>query len=116
MRRETGDRAGEAGVLTALGRIADDVDESDAHLNAALQLGRELGASGTIVCATAQRALRSADEIPAALEALREHETRTSHAERIEALYALWQATQDRAHLLEAHRLQAGSRRRGRPS
>jgi tetratricopeptide (TPR) repeat protein len=105
VRRAIGNRADEAAALAALGRIASDAEEADAHLDAALQLGHELGASGTIVCAAAQRALRSADRIPAALAALREHETRTSHAERIEARYALWQATQDRAHLEEAHRL-----------
>src|SRR5207253_11030124 len=49
-------------------------------------------------------------ELSAARETLLENESRLGHAERVEAHFLLWKATDDRHHLEEAHRLLLGLR------
>jgi len=95
VRRATARRGCEAATLVALGRLLDDEE----HLEAALRLARSVGAAGTALVAGAHLArLRGSVEILA-------NEAQAEHAERMEARYALWQATGQRSHLDAARRL-----------
>ncbi len=55
--------------------------------------------------AACRLALLPAGDAAAAKSVFEEFEDRLEHADKLEALHCLWQATRDRAHLEQAHRL-----------
>jgi serine/threonine protein kinase/tetratricopeptide (TPR) repeat protein len=103
LRRELGAKDGVAFTLIALGRV-----ESDpALLDEALALGRETKEPGTILSASIERARLPGGDVEAALAALAECREGVEHYLRMDAHFRLWELTQDRAHLEQAHRLLA---------
>jgi len=105
LRRGVGYARGVADSLLALGRLkAQRGDEGSArsHFDEALQLGRE--EPDLVLLATAHRAMLPGGDVDEAVAAL-EKEMYVTYRSRMRARYLLWQATQDRAHLEEAHRL-----------
>ncbi len=108
VRREAGERRLYPLTLVAQGRVAAARGDSAlavAKLDAAIAQGRELKLAMPCVVGGAYRALFPGGDAKAALDALREYDPRLRERERYEARFVLWQATQDRVHLDEAHRL-----------
>ena len=73
----------------------------------ALALGRETKEPGTILYASIERARQPGGDVEAALAALAECREGVEHYLRMDAHFRLWELTQDRAHLEQAHRLLA---------
>ena len=95
-------------TLVALGRLdaaRGETQSAATHLDEALSLAREMGSPGTILAATVERARLPGGNAKAALAALAEHEERVGHVGRMYARFRLWELTQDKTHLTEAHRL-----------
>ncbi|MHC4471173.1 MAG: tetratricopeptide repeat protein, partial [Planctomycetota bacterium] len=95
-------------ALAALGRVLLDqgrVDDARSRLTEALELGRELSVHGAVVCNAAHLARIEPARASAAEAALTTNEPRLDHASKTEARFALWQATGEKRHLEEAHRL-----------
>jgi len=108
LRREIEYRSGLAQTLVLLGRILlaeDCFDEARVCVTEAHAIGEELNAPGTIVLAAALLALLPGAEAVVAVETFEEHEPRIRHVDRMEAHFLLFQATTDRTHLEESHRL-----------
>jgi serine/threonine protein kinase/tetratricopeptide (TPR) repeat protein len=100
------DSVGESLVaMAAIGLKRDDGAGAIAHLEEALALARKVDAPGTILLATVHRARLPDGDIAAGLAALEAHEERVAHDTKMEAGFRLWELTQDKAHLEEAHRL-----------
>ena len=99
-----------AEVLVDLGGLLADakrLDEARPVLAEGLELARELECPNEIVLATAYLASFPGGDVQAAIAALTEHGPRTWHVKRMRALFILWKAANDPAHLAEAHRLLA---------
>ncbi len=58
-----------------------------------------------MLAATIERARLPDGDVQPALAAFDEHEERVPHADRRNARFRLWELTQDKVHLEEAHRL-----------
>jgi tetratricopeptide (TPR) repeat protein len=95
--------------LLQLGRFesgaGSDLHSAHTHLDEALRLAREYDTPGPETLALARLALVGSGDVQAALKAFFAHEARLGLAERAEARFLLWEATDDPAHLEEAHRL-----------
>jgi tetratricopeptide (TPR) repeat protein len=108
LRRELGAKDPIAETLVAVARIETELGETESARNAleeALALALETGTPGTILSATVERARLPDGNVREAVAAFEEHADRVDHNPRTEARLRLWQVTQDRAHLEEAHRL-----------
>jgi tetratricopeptide (TPR) repeat protein len=108
LHREIDFRSGIAGALTTLSRILlaeDRLDEAKVHLEEALALGRDLEVSGTVVLASALLALPPGADLAHAARTFEEHEPSLRHAEKLVVRFLLFRATNEAAHLEEAHRL-----------
>jgi predicted ATPase len=106
LRRELGEKETVAMTLVALGAIElkrGDPESAGRHLEEAL--GREIQTPATLLLATVYRAQLPGGDTEAALAALEDHEERVEHATKTEARFRLWELTQDKGHLEEAHRL-----------
>jgi len=110
LRRAIGYRVGVAETLGCLGGLSaagGRMDVAVAQLDEAIELARETRNPGTILGAIVARARLPDGDVEAALAALVEHEEHLEHAGKMDARFRLWELTQDRAHLDEAHRLLA---------
>ena len=108
LRREQGEKGTVAETLVALGRLEvaqGKIENATAHLAEALVLARETKEPGSILGAIVERARLPDGDVQAALAALAEHEERVGHAAKMNARFRLWELTQDKTHLEEAHRL-----------
>jgi tetratricopeptide (TPR) repeat protein len=108
IRREVDEKDGVAETLVALAAIGlkrDDGAGAIAHLEEALALARKVDAPGTILLATVHRARLPGGDMAAGLAVLEKQAERVSHDTKMEATFRLWELTQDKAHLEEAHRL-----------
>ncbi|MHC5052198.1 MAG: ATP-binding protein, partial [Planctomycetota bacterium] len=108
LRRELGEKGNIAQCLVAIGGIElkrDDQESAVAHLDEALALAREVKEPGTILMATVYRARLPGGDKDAALAALAEHQELAEHGAKMDARFRLWELTEDKAHLEEAHRL-----------
>jgi tetratricopeptide (TPR) repeat protein len=108
LRREIDHRAGIAETQMELGKLLIAVgrhEDARPPLEEALTLGREVRVSGVIVQAAALLAQLPGGDSAAAAFSYEENESGLRHAEKMSALFRLWKATQDGAHLEEAHRL-----------
>jgi len=108
LRRELGEKGTLAETLVGLARVEaarNATKSATTHLDEALALARETKSPGTILAATVERARLPGGDADAALAALAEHEERVECAGKMEARFRLWELTQDKAHLEEAHRL-----------
>ena len=106
--REISYTSGAATTLVALGRLEASQGHEQAataHIGEALSLAEGLKDPNLILSATVERARLPGGDMEAALAALEEHEERVPHETRTEARFRLWELTQDKAHLEEAHRL-----------
>ena len=99
--RELADKFGVSNMLTALGRV----EAAPAHLDEALELARETKSPETILAVTVERARLPDGDVGTALAAFAEYADGAGHAGRMDACFRLWELTQDRTHLDEAHRL-----------
>jgi tetratricopeptide (TPR) repeat protein len=105
--RESGSLKDLPPCLISLGRVA--IREGDrtgarSAFEEARDLAAEAGMMGPATLASVHLGALTG-ELGAALEDMVRHESRLEHAERIEARFLLWSATNDIAHLEEAHRL-----------
>jgi tetratricopeptide (TPR) repeat protein len=101
-------RMGEVTALVSLGNLeveAGRKTRAQRILKRGLRLARRLGAGSFIVEATAALALLPGGDAQAALDAYGLHEEALQQRDRMRLRFRLWQATGDRAHLDEAHRL-----------
>ncbi len=101
-------KKGVAETLVALGRLRAAQGERDAArilLDEAIAMARELKTPGAEVLASCHQALLPGGDADAARAAFSEHEARIEHETKTEVRFCLWQATKDRTHLAEAHRL-----------
>jgi len=108
LRREISYTSGAASTLVALGRLeASQGDEqaATARLGEALSLAEEMQIPNLILSAAVEGARLPGGDVEAALAALEEHEERVPHETRMEARFRLWELTQDKEHVEEAHRL-----------
>jgi len=108
LRREIGSRAGIAETLAGLGGLAvakGDTGVAVSHVDEALALARESKNPGTILTVTIERARLPDGDVDAAVAALVDHEEGLEHPVKMNARFRLWELTQDRVHLDEAHRL-----------
>ncbi|MHC4222400.1 MAG: protein kinase domain-containing protein [Planctomycetota bacterium] len=109
--RETEYRVGESGIRIALGRLAANRGQEEAaaaHLDQAHRLSIELDSPGMQLLAAARLALLPSGNAAAALDQLQETEARVGLAERMEASFLLWKATNETVHLERAHDLLVG--------
>ncbi len=105
---EIGARHLAAGTHLALGSLRAAAREAVGGreaLAAARDLAAEIGVPGYETLARCELALLPGGDAQDALAAFTENEERLKTGERREALYLLWKATGDRAHLEEAKRL-----------
>ncbi|MHC4956170.1 MAG: protein kinase domain-containing protein, partial [Planctomycetota bacterium] len=108
LRRELGEKDTVAETLGSLGRLEaerGDTESATTHVAEALSLARETGTPNAILAATIEQARLPGGDVDAALAALEQHEERAGHTGKIDARFRLWEVTQDREHLDEAHRL-----------
>jgi tetratricopeptide (TPR) repeat protein len=108
LRRELGAKAAVAETLVVLGRLdaaCGDTESAATRVDEALALARETKSPGTILAATVEQARLPGGDVEVALAALQEHEERVENSRMVEARFRLWELTQDKAHLTEAHRL-----------
>jgi serine/threonine protein kinase/tetratricopeptide (TPR) repeat protein len=108
LRREISYTSGVASTLVALGRLEalqGDERAATAHIGEAISLAQELQTPNLILLAAVERARLRGGDIEAALAALDEHEERVPHDTKMDARFRLWELTNDKAHLEEAHRL-----------
>ncbi|MHC4974795.1 MAG: protein kinase domain-containing protein [Planctomycetota bacterium] len=108
VRRRIGQREATAESLLLLGTLAadrGDLESARARVAEARALADELNHGETIVLATARALRLDGGDAEAASNTMSTYETRVSHKARMEIRFLLWQATKDRAHLEEAHRL-----------
>jgi tetratricopeptide (TPR) repeat protein len=107
LRREVGYTSGIASSLLILGRLrAGQGDEESARssLDEALDVARKMQEPAYVLLALAYLALLPGADVDAAVAAL-EQEMHVGYKHRLQARFLLWQATRDRSHLEEAHRL-----------
>ncbi len=107
LRRAIGARDGEAETLHARGALSARLgrtEEARTALDEALTIARELSLPGVELLATAGLATLPGGDVAAGLAALAADESRVAMREAMEARFLLWQATRDRAHLVEAKR------------
>jgi tetratricopeptide (TPR) repeat protein len=106
--RQTDHRAGVASTLATLGRLlleGDRHEDARARLIEALELATDSGQPTVIVLASSLLARLPGTSPDRALASIGEHEPRTGRPTRMAARFHLFHATNDRAHLEEAHRL-----------
>jgi tetratricopeptide (TPR) repeat protein len=102
------DKASLASSLAELARYeitTGDAETALGHLDEALDLARETDSPVQIVMARIERARLSGGDPDAALASLVEHHARVPHEIQMYCRFRLWEATQDTAHIEEAHRL-----------
>jgi tetratricopeptide (TPR) repeat protein len=108
LQRESRHPRGLSSSLIAIGRVhegAGRTQEARGAFSEAVQIGRALGLAGPLVLGLVHLAGLTGGDYTQAKETLAAHNERLGHAERVEAHFLLWKATQQRAHLEEAHRL-----------
>jgi serine/threonine protein kinase/tetratricopeptide (TPR) repeat protein len=108
LRRQIGDRAGLAESLLLVGRLrtmAGAVKAARAAFAEALDIARELDLPGERVLAAAHLAALPGGDVAAACAEFAERERRLEIGDRMEARLALYHASGDVAHVLEARKL-----------
>ena len=108
-----GDRVGHAGALVSLAtHLAESgrTEEARAPLEQARDLAQQSNVPGPQVLAACRLALLPDGDAVAAKSVFEEFENRLEYRDKLDALHCLWQATKDRAHLEEAHRLLMAAR------
>jgi tetratricopeptide (TPR) repeat protein len=78
-------------------------EEARAHFTEAFEIATRTGAPAPAVLAASHLALIPGGNVQTALESLSTHGAQLDHQERMDVSFALWKATGNRDHLLDAH-------------